>query len=68
MRYQDHLGRQMLRALHTLLDRLQARRAGDDVPPVVLDVTINGAEATTQALAGPPERVRSAVLFAHDPK
>jgi hypothetical protein len=43
MRYEAHIGRQMLQALHTL-GRLQAARAGgDDRPPAVLDATVNGA-------------------------
>jgi hypothetical protein len=41
-RYEAHLSRQMLQALHTL-ERLQAARAGQPVPPpAALDVTIEG--------------------------
>jgi hypothetical protein len=41
-RYEAHVSRQMLQALHTL-ERLQAARAGGDVPPpAALDVTLNG--------------------------
>jgi hypothetical protein len=41
-RYEAHIGRQLQQALHTL-ERLQAMRAGRDVPaPAVLDVTVNG--------------------------
>ena len=41
-RYESHIGRQLQQALHTL-ERLQAMRAGRDVPaPAVLDVTVNG--------------------------
>lgn len=41
-RYEAHLSRQMLQALHTL-ERLQAARAGEPVPlPAVLDVTVDG--------------------------
>jgi hypothetical protein len=41
-RYEAHVGRQMLQALHTL-ERLQKTRAGEDVPPPgALDVTVNG--------------------------
>jgi hypothetical protein len=43
MRYEAHVSRQMLQALHTL-ERLQAARAGEPVPPpAALDVTVNGA-------------------------
>jgi hypothetical protein len=46
-RYEAHLSRQMLQALHTL-ERLQVARAGVPVaPPAAVDVTIDG-------LAGPP--------------
>jgi hypothetical protein len=42
VRYEAHVGRQMLQALHTL-ERLQKTRAGEDVPPPgALDVTVNG--------------------------
>jgi hypothetical protein len=42
MRYEAHVSRQMLQALHTL-ERLQAARAGADVPPpAALDLTLNG--------------------------
>jgi hypothetical protein len=41
MRYEAHVSRQMLQALHTL-ERLQAARAGADVPPpAALDVTVS---------------------------
>jgi hypothetical protein len=40
-RYEAHLSRQMLQALHTL-ERLQAARAGRDVPPpAAADVTVD---------------------------
>lgn len=43
VRYEAHLSRQMLQALHTL-ERLQAHRRGADVPPpAALDVTVSGA-------------------------
>jgi hypothetical protein len=42
LRYESHVSRQMLQALHTL-ERLQAARAGEPVPPpAALDVTISG--------------------------
>jgi hypothetical protein len=42
LRYESHVSRQMLQALHTL-ERLQAARAGADVPPpAALDVNVNG--------------------------
>ena len=42
-RYEAHLSRQMLQALHTL-EQLQAARAGRDVPPpAALDVTVDAA-------------------------
>jgi hypothetical protein len=46
-RYEAHLSRQMLQALHTL-ERLQAARAGQTVPPpAALDVTVDtGGEAS----------------------
>jgi hypothetical protein len=41
-RYESHLGRQMLQALHTL-ERLQKTRAGEPVPaPAAVDVTVDG--------------------------
>jgi hypothetical protein len=41
MRYEAHITRQMLQALHTL-ERLQKTARGDDVPPpVALDVTVS---------------------------
>jgi hypothetical protein len=51
LRYESHLSRQMLQALHTL-DCLQAARAGADVsPPAALDVTVSGpTEALEMAL------------------
>src|SRR5262249_52850631 len=42
VRYEAHVGRQMLQALHTL-ERLQKARAGEHVPPPgALDVTVDG--------------------------
>ena len=42
VRYEAHVGRQLLQALHTL-ERLQKTRAGEDVPPpAALDVTVSG--------------------------
>jgi hypothetical protein len=42
LRYESHVSRQMLQTLHTL-ERLQAARAGTDVPPpAALDVNVNG--------------------------
>jgi hypothetical protein len=50
MRYEAHLSRQMQQALHTL-ERLQAARAGRDVPPpAALDITV---DAATSSNAGP---------------
>jgi hypothetical protein len=47
-RYEAHLSRQMLQALHTL-ECLQAARAGQTVPPpAALDVTVD-ADGTSQA-------------------
>jgi hypothetical protein len=44
-RYEAHLSRQMLQALHTL-ERLQRARAGEPVPaPAALDVTVSNEEA-----------------------
>jgi hypothetical protein len=41
MRYEAHVSRQLLQTLHTL-ERLQAARAGEPVPPpAALDVTVN---------------------------
>jgi hypothetical protein len=57
MRYEGHQTRQMLQALHTL-ERLQAARAGEPVPPpAALDVTINGDGAG--AGIGRPEQAGS---------
>ena len=43
-RYESHVSRQMLQALHTL-ERLQAARAGLSVtPPAVLDITVETSE------------------------
>jgi hypothetical protein len=43
LRYESHVTRQMLQALHTL-ERLQAARRGADVPPpAALDVTVDGS-------------------------
>jgi hypothetical protein len=52
LRYESHVSRQMLQALHTL-ERLQAARVGEPVPPpAALDVTISGdAPGLAQALA-----------------
>jgi hypothetical protein len=42
LRYESHVSRQMLQALHTL-ERLQAARAGADFPPpAAVDVTVDG--------------------------
>jgi hypothetical protein len=42
VRYEAHVGRQMLQALHTL-ERLQKARAGEHVPPPgAIDVTVDG--------------------------
>jgi hypothetical protein len=50
-RYEAHLSRQLLQALHTL-ERLQAARAGQPVtPPAALDVTLDAGEAAAEALA-----------------
>jgi hypothetical protein len=50
MRYEAHVSRQMLQALHTL-ERLQAARAGADVPPpAALDVTLNGESPALEAV------------------
>jgi hypothetical protein len=54
MRYEAHLGRQMLQALHTL-ERLQAARAGERVPPpAALDVTVSGP-ALPAPVGNPPD-------------
>jgi hypothetical protein len=51
-RYEAHLSRQMFQALHEL-QRLQAARAGEPVPPpAALDVTV-GADTPTPALPAP---------------
>jgi hypothetical protein len=51
-RYEAHLSRQMLQALHEL-QRLQAARAGEPVPPpAALDVTVD-ADTPTPALPAP---------------
>jgi hypothetical protein len=58
-RYEAHLSRQMLQALHTL-ERLQAARAGQPVPPpAALDVTVDAAPplADGQALTAEPAGV-----------
>jgi hypothetical protein len=55
MRYEAHVGRQMLQSLHTL-ERLQKSRAGEHVPaPAALDVTVSGDGAAARMLeaAGP---------------
>jgi hypothetical protein len=50
MRYEAHLSRQMTQALHTL-ERLQAARAGQPVPPpAALDITVNGGPAAPAAV------------------
>jgi hypothetical protein len=49
-RYEAHLSRQMLQALHTL-ERIQLARGGEPVPPpAALDVTINQPGGLPQAL------------------
>jgi hypothetical protein len=49
-RYEAHLSRQMLQALHEL-QRLQAVRAGEPVPaPAALDVTLDASETAAAAL------------------
>jgi hypothetical protein len=51
-RYEAHLSRQMLQALHEL-QRLQAVRAGEPVPaPAALDVTVEGGGTTGDAVGG----------------
>ena len=57
-RYEAHLSRQMLQALHTL-ERLQAARAGQPVPPpAALDVTVDAPPlADGQALTSEPAGV-----------
>jgi hypothetical protein len=52
-RYEAHLSRQMLQALHEL-QRLQAARAGEPVPPpAALDVTVDAGEGAPPALPPP---------------
>jgi hypothetical protein len=52
-RYEAHLNRQMLQALHEL-QRLQAARAGEQVaPPAALDVTVDAAEGASKLLPPP---------------
>ena len=54
-RYEAHLSRQMLQALHTL-ERLQAGRAGQAVPPpAALDVTLDATDGAAEALAAAAE-------------
>jgi hypothetical protein len=49
-RYEAHLSRQLYQALHEL-QRLQAARAGQPVPPpAALDVTVNAPEHASEAL------------------
>jgi hypothetical protein len=49
-RYEAHLSRQMLQALHEL-QRLQATRAGEPIrPPAALDVTLETGGAAAEAL------------------
>jgi hypothetical protein len=51
-RYEAHLSRQMLQALHEL-QRLQAVRAGEPVPaPAALDVTVEGGGTACDTLMG----------------
>ena len=51
-RYETHLSRQLFQALHEL-ERLQAARAGADVPPpAVLDLNVNGPTPPLLALDG----------------
>jgi hypothetical protein len=58
-RYEAHLSRQMLQALHTL-ERLQAARAGEPVPPpAVLDVNLGVS-------ASPPALPAAESLVGHD--
>jgi hypothetical protein len=53
IRYEAHLSRQMLQALHTL-ERLQASRAGQPIAaPAALDITLDGP---AQAAQRPDER------------
>ena len=62
MRYEAHLTRQMLQALHTL-ERLQAARAGVPVmPPAALDVMVDvsGDEVTTPVATGKGTMLSSA--------
>ena len=45
VRYEAHLNKQLVQTLH-LLERLQATRAGNQLlPPIALDVTIDGPDA-----------------------
>jgi hypothetical protein len=49
-RYEAHLSRQMLQALHTL-ERLQAARAGEpSTPPAALDVTLDASGTAAEVL------------------
>jgi hypothetical protein len=50
MRYETHLGKQLVQTLH-LLERLQAVRSGNPpVPPVAVDVTVDGPLALNPAV------------------
>jgi hypothetical protein len=56
-RYEAHLSRQMLQALHTL-ERLQAARAGRPTPPpAVLDVTVSADTSLPEPLEGDNSRL-----------
>jgi hypothetical protein len=61
VRYESHLNRQMLQALHTL-ERLQATRAGRDVPPpAALDVTVDADPSSVAR----PVIARAATVLEH---
>jgi hypothetical protein len=56
-RYESHLSRQMLQALHTL-ERLQAARAGRPaLPPAALDVTVSADTPLPEPLEGDGSRL-----------
>jgi hypothetical protein len=55
MRYEAHLSRQMIQAMHTL-ERLQAARAGQSLPPpVAIDVTVDAAPSLADGQQRLPE-------------